>query len=110
MSYPIPLSCLDGVPDWSLVCPAPQVFIVLQPFGEFPGLRAIQQHRSHIGVEQSLFGGKIDVGTPPDGFEGSECESCLGYPGLDVFISTSCLADGASQVGEFVDVFDLLFT
>ena len=52
----------------------------------------------------------MDVGTPSDGFEGSECESCLGYPGLDVFISTSCLADGASQVAEFVDVFDLLFT
>ena len=64
MSYPIPLSCADGVPDWSLVCPAPQVFIgdsvgpsdakepshacvdedlqlVLQPFGESPGLRAM---------------------------------------------------------------------
>ena len=40
----------------------------------------------------------------------SECESCLGYPGFDVFISTSGLADGASQVSEFVDVFDLLFT
>ena len=52
----------------------------------------------------------MDVDTPPDRFEGSECESCFGYPGLDVFISTSCLADGASQVGEFVDVFDLLFT
>ena len=123
----------DGVPDLSLVFPVPQVFIgdsvgtsdakdpsqacvdedlqlVLHPFGESPGLRAIQQHRSHVGVEQSQFGGKMDVGTPPDGFEGSECESCLGYPGLDVFISTSCLADGASQVGEFVDVFDLLFT
>lgn len=113
MSYPIPLSCLDGVPYWSLVCPVPQVFIgdsvgpsdakdplsqacvdedlqlVLQPFGECPGLRAIQQHRSHIGIEQSQFGGKMDVGTSPDGFEGSECESCLGYPGLDVFVSTS---------------------
>ena len=129
MSYPIPLSCSDGVPDWSLVCPAPQVFIgdsvgpsdakdpsqedlqlVLQPYGESPGLLAIQQHRPHIGVEQSQFGGKMDVGTPPHGYEGSECESCLGYPGLEVFISTSCLDDGASQVGEFVDVFDLSFT
>ena len=27
-----------------------------------------------------------------------------------VFISTSCLPDGASQVGEFVHFFDLLFT
>ena len=26
MSYPIPLSRSDGVPDWSLVCPVPQVF------------------------------------------------------------------------------------
>ena len=52
----------------------------------------------------------MDVSTPPDGFEGSECESCLGYPGLDVFISTSCLADCASKVGESVNVFDLLFT
>ena len=98
MSYPIPLSRSDGVPDWSLVCPAPQVFIdnsigpsdakepsqacvdedlQLQPFGESPGLRAIQQHRSHIRVEQSQFGGKMDVGTPPGGYEGSKCESCL---------------------------------
>ena len=62
---------------------------MLQPLGESPSFRAIQQHRSHVGVEESQLGAELEVCAPPDGSQGGKSEPCLGDPGFDVLVSAS---------------------